>query len=71
MLMNDLLPPEHRLIYIPWDFLRAQKNKQDDPVSLLSAIAEATVAKTGFFLAGRDVYKVSVGRKDFVVGEGE
>lgn len=50
MLLNESLDADNRIIYIPWDFLRAQKQKFDDPVALLDAIAEAVLAKTGIFM---------------------
>eukprot|EP00667_Euglena_gracilis_P000661 EG_transcript_661 len=47
--INAELPPEVQVEYIPWDFRSASKTKAEKVINDLTAIAEITVAKTGFF----------------------
>ncbi|GAB1295054.1 Polyphosphoinositide phosphatase [Apodemus speciosus] len=54
--LNQFLPPEHTIIYIPWDMARYTKSKLCNVLDRLNVIAESVVKKTGFFVNRPDSY---------------
>uniref|UniRef100_A0A9L0R7P9 FIG4 phosphoinositide 5-phosphatase n=1 Tax=Equus caballus TaxID=9796 RepID=A0A9L0R7P9_HORSE len=56
MYLNQFLPPEHTIIYIPWDMAKYTKSKLCNVLDRLNVIAESVVKKTGFFVNRPDSY---------------
>uniref|UniRef100_A0A8D0KDU1 FIG4 phosphoinositide 5-phosphatase n=1 Tax=Sus scrofa TaxID=9823 RepID=A0A8D0KDU1_PIG len=54
--LNQFLPPEHTIIYIPWDMAKYTKSKLCNVLDRLNVIAESVVKKTGFFVNRPDSY---------------
>ncbi|NXC20888.1 FIG4 phosphatase, partial [Corythaeola cristata] len=54
--LNQFLPPEHAIIYIPWDMAKYTKSKLCNVLDRLNVIAESVVKKTGFFVNRPDSY---------------
>uniref|UniRef100_A0A8B9FIR8 FIG4 phosphoinositide 5-phosphatase n=1 Tax=Amazona collaria TaxID=241587 RepID=A0A8B9FIR8_9PSIT len=54
--LNQFLPPEHAIIYIPWDMAKYTKSKLCNVLDRLNVIAEGVVKKTGFFVNRPDSY---------------
>ncbi|XP_038616994.1 polyphosphoinositide phosphatase isoform X2 [Tachyglossus aculeatus] len=54
--LNQFLPPEHAIIYIPWDMAKYTKSKSYNVLDRLNVIAESVVKKTGFFVNRPDSY---------------
>lgn len=56
--LNNLLPPEHRIVYYAWDFHKAAKSKQQNPnepdaISYLNGLFSRCLSKVGFFHSGK------------------
>jgi hypothetical protein len=51
--LNQFLPDDKQLVYIPWDMSKANKTKHQDTMKILDEISEEAVAATGFFHSGR------------------
>ncbi|XP_012506587.1 PREDICTED: polyphosphoinositide phosphatase [Propithecus coquereli] len=54
--LNQFLPPEHTIVYIPWDMAKYTKSKLCNVLDRLNVIAESVVKKTGFFVNRPDSY---------------
>lgn len=54
--LNQFLPPEHSIVYIPWDMAKYTKSKLCNVLDRLNVIAESVVKKTGFFVNRPDSY---------------
>ncbi|XP_065648224.1 polyphosphoinositide phosphatase isoform X2 [Hydra vulgaris] len=54
--LNQFLPPEHFIQYIPWDMARVTKSKEDKVIEVLAKIAEKVMKETGFFHSGPQIY---------------
>ncbi|PVU88362.1 hypothetical protein BB561_005902 [Smittium simulii] len=54
--LNTLLPKDKQILYIKWDMSRSKHNRQDDVLQILEEIAEETLASTGFFHNGPELY---------------
>ncbi|XP_073193106.1 polyphosphoinositide phosphatase isoform X9 [Lepidochelys kempii] len=54
--LNQFLPPEHAIVYIPWDMAKYTKSKLCNVLDRLNVIAESVVKKTGFFVNRPDSY---------------
>ncbi|PVV02294.1 hypothetical protein BB560_003256 [Smittium megazygosporum] len=54
--LNQFLPDEKKILYIKWDMSRAKKNREDDVLQILEEIAEESLAVTGFFHNGPELY---------------
>ncbi|XP_075451144.1 polyphosphoinositide phosphatase [Ascaphus truei] len=54
--LNQFLPPEHWIVYIPWDMAKYTKSKLCNVLDRLNVIAESVVKKTGFFVNRPDSY---------------
>ncbi|KAG8444675.1 hypothetical protein GDO86_009734 [Hymenochirus boettgeri] len=54
--LNQFLPPEHSIVYIPWDMAKYTKSKLCNVLDRLNVIAESVVKKTGFFVSRPDPY---------------
>nr|XP_008119240.1 PREDICTED: polyphosphoinositide phosphatase isoform X2 [Anolis carolinensis] len=54
--LNQFLPPEHAIVYIPWDMAKYTKSKLCNVLDRLNVIAENVVKKTGFFVNRPDSY---------------
>ncbi|OCT80385.1 polyphosphoinositide phosphatase isoform X1 [Xenopus laevis] len=54
--LNQFLPPEHWIVYIPWDMAKYTKSKLCNVLDRLNVIAESVVKKTGFFVNRSDPY---------------
>ena len=50
--LNQFLPEDKKLIHRPWDMSRAAKDRDQDVIGTLEAIAEEVVTTTGFFHNG-------------------
>ncbi|KAL7408828.1 SacI homology domain-containing protein [Mrakia frigida] len=51
--LNQFLPKDHQIIYIPFDMSKANKAKHQDTMKIMDEIAEEATAETGFFHTGR------------------
>ncbi|XP_061479575.1 polyphosphoinositide phosphatase isoform X2 [Rhineura floridana] len=54
--LNQFLPPEHAIVYIPWDMAKYTKSKLCNVLDRLNVIADNVVKKTGFFVNRPDSY---------------
>ncbi|KAM9005057.1 polyphosphoinositide phosphatase isoform X2 [Sarcophilus harrisii] len=54
--LNQFLPPEHSIVYIPWDMAKYTKSKLCNVLDRLNVLAESLVKKTGFFVNRPDSY---------------
>ncbi|XP_029451142.1 LOW QUALITY PROTEIN: polyphosphoinositide phosphatase [Rhinatrema bivittatum] len=54
--LNQFLPPEQYIVYIPWDMAKYTKSKLCNVLDRLNVIAESVVKKTGFFVNRPDPY---------------
>ncbi|XP_063299595.1 polyphosphoinositide phosphatase [Pelobates fuscus] len=54
--LNQFVPPEHSIVYIPWDMAKYTKSKLCNVLDRLNVIAENVVKKTGFFVNRPDPY---------------
>ncbi|XP_013912441.1 PREDICTED: polyphosphoinositide phosphatase [Thamnophis sirtalis] len=54
--LNQFLPPEHAIVYIPWDMAKYTKSKLCNVLDRLNVIAENVVKKTGFFVNRPDSF---------------
>lgn len=54
--LNEFLPPQHRMQYLPWDMARVTKSKEDKVIEILAEIAEKVMKETGFFHSGPQIY---------------
>ncbi|KAJ2718781.1 phosphatidylinositol-3,5-bisphosphate 5-phosphatase [Coemansia sp. Benny D115] len=54
--LNQFLPRGRKIRYLAWDMSRAKKNRQEDVLAILEVIAEETLALTGFFHSGSELY---------------
>lgn len=52
--LNQFLPADKLILYKAWDMSRASKNRDQDVIGTLEAIAEEIIPKTGFFQNGDD-----------------
>jgi phosphatidylinositol 3,5-bisphosphate 5-phosphatase len=50
--LNQFLPEDKKLIYIPWDMSRASKSRDQDVIGKLESIAADVIQTTGFFHNG-------------------
>ncbi|KAJ1735429.1 phosphatidylinositol-3,5-bisphosphate 5-phosphatase [Coemansia biformis] len=54
--LNQFLPRGKKIRYLAWDMSRAKKNRQEDVLAILEVIAEETLALTGYFHNGSELY---------------
>ncbi|XP_068087388.1 polyphosphoinositide phosphatase [Hyperolius riggenbachi] len=54
--LNQFIPPEHNIVYIPWDMAKYTKSKLCNVLDRLNVIAENVVKRTGFFVNRPDSY---------------
>nr|XP_033791998.1 polyphosphoinositide phosphatase [Geotrypetes seraphini]XP_033791999.1 polyphosphoinositide phosphatase [Geotrypetes seraphini] len=54
--LNQFLPPDQYIVYIPWDMAKYTKSKLCNVLDRLSVIAESVVKKTGFFVNRSDPF---------------
>ncbi|EFA81303.1 Putative sac domain-containing inositol phosphatase 3 [Heterostelium album PN500] len=54
--LNEMLPPEHQLLYRAWDFHKAAKAKDEDHMGWLDSFAQQTIQKTGIFHSSKKLY---------------
>ncbi|XP_048577491.1 polyphosphoinositide phosphatase-like [Nematostella vectensis] len=54
--LNQFLPPEHNIQYIPWDMARHNKSKDLNVMERLTVIADQVFKATGFFHSGHELH---------------
>ncbi|CAJ0962565.1 unnamed protein product [Ranitomeya imitator] len=54
--LNQFIPPERSIVYIPWDMAKYTKSKLCNVLDRLNVIAENVVKRTGFFVNRPDAY---------------
>ncbi|XP_069830928.1 polyphosphoinositide phosphatase isoform X1 [Dendropsophus ebraccatus] len=54
--LNQFVPPERSIVYIPWDMAKYTKSKLCNVLDRLNVIAENVVKRTGFFVNRPDAY---------------
>ncbi|KAJ1961232.1 phosphatidylinositol-3,5-bisphosphate 5-phosphatase, partial [Dipsacomyces acuminosporus] len=62
--LNQFLPKGKKIRYVAWDMSRANKNRQEDVLAILEVIAEETLALTGFFHNGPELYSNYLKRRN-------
>ncbi|KAJ1934693.1 phosphatidylinositol-3,5-bisphosphate 5-phosphatase, partial [Linderina pennispora] len=62
--LNQFLPKGRKIRYVAWDMSRAKKNREEDVLAILEVIAEETLALTGFFHNGPELYSNFIKRRD-------
>ncbi|KAI9193603.1 Sac phosphatase domain-containing protein [Polychytrium aggregatum] len=54
--LNQFLPADKKIRYIPWDMANASKSNAEDVIGVLEDLAEEVLATTGFFHSGPEPY---------------
>ncbi|XP_066463833.1 polyphosphoinositide phosphatase isoform X3 [Eleutherodactylus coqui] len=54
--LNQFIPPDRSIVYIPWDMAKYTKSKLCNVLDRLNVIAENVVKRTGFFVNRPDAY---------------
>ncbi|KAJ3758562.1 polyphosphoinositide phosphatase [Lentinula raphanica] len=54
--LNQFLPKDKKMDYVPWDMSKAYKSKEQDVISILEDLAETSIQQTGFFHSGSEPF---------------
>ncbi|KAJ3865788.1 polyphosphoinositide phosphatase [Lentinula novae-zelandiae] len=54
--LNQFLPKDKQMNYVPWDMSKAYKSKNQDVISILEDLAETSIQQTGFFHSGPEPF---------------
>ncbi|CAO1635735.1 unnamed protein product [Sympodiomycopsis kandeliae] len=69
--LNQFLPPDKKMIYIPWDMSKASKSRDQDVIDTLEEMAAEILDETHFFHSGPEPAKFRYGRNPAVELEEE